>query len=74
MRKTSRAAIAANVRAELARRRVAAGHLGAEMGLSPAAMSRRLNGDVEFTVGELQTIAGRLGVPLDLLLAEKATA
>lgn len=67
--------VAANIRAEMARRRATQGALAAALGVTQQAVSRRLRGDVEFTVTELQIVAETLGVdPARLLTAPPSPA
>jgi transcriptional regulator with XRE-family HTH domain len=66
--------VAATVRAEMARRRVRQTALAKHLDLSQAAVSRRLNGETEFAVGELLAVADLLGVSAASLLAEPADA
>lgn len=61
---------AAIVRAELARRRMKQGDVAEVLGLTQSAMSRRLVGEVEFTVTELRKLADALQVPASTLLGE----
>ena len=57
-----------NIRAEMARRRVTQIAVATHLGMSQAAVSRRLNGDKEFAVSELLAVAFLLGVTaIDLL-------
>ncbi len=56
-------AVAAEIRAELARRRLSARRAAARLGWTQAYLSRRLNGDVPFDVGDIEALAGLLGVP-----------
>lgn len=62
--------VAANVRAEVARRRIRQAAIAEHMGLDQRAVSRRLLGQVEFSVGELQSLADLLGVPVATLYGE----
>lgn len=62
--------VAANVRAEVARRRARQTDLAALLGISQQAMSRRLTGEVAFDVDELQALASHLEVPASELLGE----
>lgn len=55
------------VRAALARRRLSQSDLGQHLGLSQAAVSRRLLGEVPFDIAELAAVAAFLDVPLDAL-------
>lgn len=62
-----------NIRAEMARQRVPQIALAKHLGLSQAAVSRRLNGLTAFDVNELVSVATLLKVPAaDLLGAEAA--
>ena len=59
---------AANVRAELARRRIPMIELANAIGMGRESMRRRLHDHTDFTVGELTAVANYLGVPAcDLL-------
>ena len=62
----------ANVRAEMARRKISQEAVAQTLGLSQASVSARLRGVTPFRVDELLRIADLLGVPLDLLLAGAA--
>lgn len=62
--------IAANVRAEVARRQVRQHQLAAVTGLDQRAVSRRLLGRVEFTASELGAVARLLEVPVARLLGD----
>lgn len=55
--------VAAEVRAEMARQNRGQAALASLLGLSQAAVSRRLQGLVEFDVGELLKVADFLGRP-----------
>lgn len=66
--------VAANIRAELARRRVSARTAAAELGLTQSALSRRLRGHVDFSASEVQTIATFLGVAVSSLYGEGLSA
>lgn len=68
MNKTSREQVAENVRVEMARQRARQGGLATAMRLSQPATSRRLSGEVPFTVDELQAAATFLGVDAAALL------
>lgn len=69
MRNRTRPAVALNILAEAARSGVSQQELGEQVGLSQAAMSRRLSGDVAFRLDELQVIAPFLRVTVEQLLA-----
>lgn len=66
--------VAANVRAEVARRGLRHADLATALGVSRPAMSRRLTCDMEFSITELRAVAEFLGVPLSVLLDEPAQA
>lgn len=60
--------VAANVRAEAARRRLTQTALAGKLGISQEALSRRLTGRVPISVDELVDYASALGVsPSELL-------
>lgn len=61
-----------NIRVALLRRGVVASVLGEHLGLSPAAISRRLSGEVDFRLGELQATAAFLETTVEQLLAPAA--
>lgn len=42
------------------------------IGRTPGWLSRRVTGDVAFTLGEIDEIAGALGIPVAALLVEVA--
>ena len=60
----SRESIAAEVRAQLARRRRSARSVALELGWTQPYMSRRVNGTVPFNVDDLAALAELLDVPL----------
>lgn len=60
--------LAANVRAEVARRRLRQSDIAAQLGLNQRAMSRRMLGEVEFSATELNRLAELLGMPVARLL------
>jgi transcriptional regulator with XRE-family HTH domain len=66
--------VAATIRAELARRRKSQKDLADALGFSQVAMSRRLNGATPIDVNELAQIAEFLGMPVEALLTEAASA
>jgi transcriptional regulator with XRE-family HTH domain len=68
----TQASVAANVRAELARKRITQMEVAACLGVSRQNVSQRLNGRVDFRVSELVAIAGLLDIPAAALLAESA--
>ena len=56
--------VLARVRALMAENRVSQGRLGRRLGISQAAVSRRLSGESPFSVAELAGVADVLGVSL----------
>ena len=70
MTKTITQRVAANVRAELARNELRQDKVVSALCLSQSAVSRRLKGQVDFTVTELSVVAKLVGLePQDLLAA-----
>ncbi len=63
--------IAEEARALLARHKVSRTLIAQELDLSASAATRRLNGTVEFTGGELKKLADFLGVNIGVLFGEK---
>lgn len=68
MATTPTAATGANVRAEMARKKISQAALADHMGLSQAAISARLNGRTPFDINELAAIAHFLDVGLEALI------
>lgn len=66
--------VAANVRAELARRRVTQTQLASVLGIPQPAVSRRLGGKVPFSIDELADLAAYLGMPVASLITADAGA
>ena len=67
--------VAANVRAELARRRITQTDVAQRLGVSRQNVAQRLNGSVDFRVGELIAVAEMLGITIaELLDGVKASA
>lgn len=62
------AAVAAEVRAEVARKQISQDKLAAQVGCSRQALNRRLTGATPFDVAELAAIADALGVPVTQFL------
>lgn len=62
--------VAANVRAELARRRITQSEVAERLGVSRQNIAQRLNGSVDFRVGELLAIADLLGIPAANFLSD----
>ena len=63
---------AANVRAEMARKRITQTKLADSLGCSQGAISRRLLGRVPFDLNELERVAGQLGVKITDLIVDAA--
>jgi len=62
------ATVGAEVRGLLAKHKISQTAAGTELGLSQAAMSRRLAGEIPFNVDELSKLADLMGVPLAMLM------
>jgi transcriptional regulator with XRE-family HTH domain len=62
--------VAANVRAEMARKGCSQSALAEKIGRDQHFISRRVLGKVEFTVDELTHVSAALGVPLSDLIGE----
>lgn len=62
--------VAANVRAEVARRRIRQADIAGHLSIDQRAVSRRLLGHVEFSASELQKLAELLEVPVSALYGE----
>ena len=60
--------VAANIRAELARRSLSQTDLARMLGTTQQAISRRMSGKVPFNTDELNAIAKQLGVPVASLI------
>lgn len=59
--------LAAEIRAELARRDITQSDFAKQVGWSPAYFSRRMNGEVPFDADEIDLIAFELGMRRDQL-------
>jgi len=64
--------VGANVRAEMARRRITQDRVADLLGISQPQVSKRLNGDIAFDVVELDKLADLLGIPAATLLERVA--
>lgn len=64
--------IAENVRRKMDEHRINQTELGAAAGLSQSALSRRLLGQIPFTIPELDLVAAALEVPVSELISEPA--
>lgn len=69
MSKELAAAIAANIRAQMARNGLYQFEVGLALGLSQAQISERLRGRVEFRLSEIERLAGLFGCSITDLLA-----
>lgn len=67
------ARLAAEVRAETARRGLKHRVIAEAIGISAAQVSQRMNGAIEWRLSELKTVADLLGVPISALI-EPASA
>lgn len=65
--------VAINARAEMAAQKRTAVDLAAVLGIGHRAALRRVNGEQEFTLGELAKTAAWLEVPVSALMAERAS-
>lgn len=68
-KRTAAERVAANIRAELARKGISQAELAASLNKSQPTVSRRLLGRVPFSVDELDIIAAILDVPMAELVA-----
>lgn len=67
--------VVANVRAELARRRIKQGDVADKLGVSRQNVAQRLNGTVDFRISELIAIAELCGITVaELVDGVKASA
>lgn len=66
--------VAANIRAEIARRGKNQVDVAEALGITRQAVSNRLLGRVEFRVSEVQAIADYLGVPASVLVDDHSKA
>jgi predicted transcriptional regulator len=66
--------VAATVRAEMARRMIRQATLAEHLGYSQPKVSRRLSGDVPFTLDELSAVAAALGITLGELIISSVAA
>lgn len=69
---TTTEAVAAEIRAELARRQIPQIKLATLLGTSQVSVSRRLTGQTPISVDELAIIAGFLEVPISKFLKDAA--
>ena len=66
--------LAANIRAELARKGKTQADLAELLGITQQGISRRMLGHVDFRLGEITKIADFLGVTVAALLSEAVAA
>lgn len=66
---TIRDSIAAEVRADLARKQMPAAELSRGTGISTAALTRKLRGETSFTVEELLAVSRSTGTAADSYIA-----
>lgn len=62
--------VAAEVRALLGRHRDTQAHLAHVLGIAQPTLSRKLNGEVQFSIPQLKTIADHYKVPLSSLFPD----
>ena len=74
MTPTLAAQVGANVRAEMARRRISQQALGEHLSLCQSSVSLRLRGQRPFDVQELEAVATFLDVPVSALLPSEVAA
>ncbi len=72
MTKSPSSVVGANVRAEMARRRITQREVADALGLAQTAVSKRLLGIVPWDVNELSAVADLIGVPVASLITEAA--
>jgi transcriptional regulator with XRE-family HTH domain len=65
--------VVAKVASELDKRGMSGAELGRQMAVSQAWVSRRMTGEVSFTLAEIDQVAGILQVPVDELLGKSDT-
>lgn len=69
---TAQGIVSGNLRAEMARRKISQKQLGEVLGLTQAAVSKRLRDITPWSVPELEAAAELLGVSVQRLLAAPA--
>ena len=67
-------ATAAEIRAEMARQKISAATLSVSAGITPATLSRKLNGLSGFSLDELLRVANSLGISAADLIERATTA
>lgn len=68
MRSNLQATVAGNLRAELARRDLTQQEIADQLGISSVQVSRRMRGEVDWRLSELEAVAELLGLGLRDLL------
>lgn len=63
--------VAAEARAQLARRRISGRQVGAMLGWTPAYVSRRLTGQIPFSLSDLEALAMALDIPISELITRR---
>lgn len=63
--------VAANLRAEMSARRLTPNDLARVLNIGPRAAARRLSGDIDLTLNELDIVATWLSMPRAQLLRER---
>lgn len=61
------------IRVAMTRRRISARQLAEQLGWSPSGLSRRLTGQIQITLSDLEQIAEALGVPIGDLMPGSIT-
>lgn len=69
---TPNEAVSAEIRAEIARRNITKAQLAQLLGWGPMKLSRRINGETEWTVAEVHEIAQALEIPTVQLVWPRA--
>lgn len=65
--------VACEVLAAMGRKRASRRHIAEIIGLSQTQTNKRLRGEIEFRISELERIASALGVPVNQFLPPRAT-
>ena len=69
---TEREKVAANVRAEAARRGISQATIASTLGINQAGISRRMSGQIDFSAPELSALATAFGIPVATFFGEDA--
>lgn len=62
------------IRAELARRGLRQVDIAEKLGIDPAQVTKRMNGDIDWRLAELQAIAAMFELPISALVDEPGAA